>query len=96
MINQLDEMRRSQQVQSEEHIGFVWEHCSFHMDGFTFQSKRIIELVEHLVDGVAVSLVADGFVVALSARTATTSTSDDWRGDGQKAEDEESQNIHSE
>ncbi|EFP10627.1 hypothetical protein CRE_01170 [Caenorhabditis remanei] len=55
-----------------------------------------IELVEHLVDGVAVSLVADGFVVALSARTATTSTSDDWRGDGQKAEDEESQNIHSE
>ncbi|KAF1760734.1 hypothetical protein GCK72_008983 [Caenorhabditis remanei] len=55
-----------------------------------------MELVEHLVDGVTVSFVADGFVVALSARTATTSTSDDWRSDGQKAEDEESQNIHSE
>ncbi|KAF1760879.1 hypothetical protein GCK72_009130 [Caenorhabditis remanei] len=53
-----------------------------------------VELVEHLVDGVAVSLVADGFIVALSARMATTSTSDDWRRDGQKAEDEESQNIH--
>ncbi|KAF1760878.1 hypothetical protein GCK72_009129 [Caenorhabditis remanei] len=55
-----------------------------------------IELVEHLVDGITVSLVADGFIVALSARMATTSTSDDWRRDGQEAEDEESQNIHSE
>ena len=50
--------------------------------------------IENLIECVTVSLVADGFVVALSVLMART-TSDDWRRDGQKAEDEESQNIHS-
>ncbi|CAO4370015.1 unnamed protein product [Caenorhabditis nigoni] len=40
-----------------------------------------VELLEHLVDGVAVSVVADGFVVALVARATSSSSLGDWSCD---------------
>ncbi|ULU00025.1 hypothetical protein L3Y34_000934 [Caenorhabditis briggsae] len=53
-----------------------------------------VELLEHLVDGVAVSVVADGLVVTLGARATTSSSLGDWSSNSEKNEKEKAKNIH--
>ena len=54
-----------------------------------FVLVRFVVLLKHLVNRKTVSFVTDGFVVTLSGRTATGSTSRDFRSEGKNKEEDE-------